>query len=192
MCQLFTTFFPKEYGGDVLSEITCEPYHTCNRDQIIYKGLITNWLSLVSQLAPYTLPEIAPKLKQSAEAAGTQCSGPDNACGIAWHNATWDGITGIEQEMAALSAFANTLVLFQSAPAGGYTPPKKPAPVTADTGGNSTSDPTGGQSGGGEQRPPSPKKVTNGDRAGAAILTVVFTTAWIGMMVWVAYGEFRF
>lgn len=191
MAQLFKTFFPQQYGGNILSEVSCEPYHDCNRDQIIYKGLITNWLSLIAQLAPYTLGEIEPKLKGSAEAAGTQCSGPNNECGIAWHNATWDGTNGIEQEMAALSAFANTLVLYQSAPSGSYTPPSSPAPVTADTGGNSTSNPSGGQSGGGEQNLPTPKKVTAGDRAGAAILTIVFTTTWIGMMVWVAYGEFK-
>ncbi|KAH8703196.1 putative glycosyl hydrolase [Talaromyces proteolyticus] len=191
MGQLFERFFPAEYGSNTLSEISCEPYGTCNRDQIIYKGLITNWLSLVAQLAPYTYGEIEPKMKKSAEAAGTQCSGPNNECGIVWHNTTWDGTDGIEQEMAALSAFANALVFFQYG-SSGYTAPETPAPVTSTTGGNSTSDPSGGMAGGGEQTVPQPKPVNTGDRAGAAILTVIFATAWIGMMVWVAYGEFRF
>lgn len=152
---------------------------------------MANWLSTIALIVPYTYPTILPKLQGSAVAAGKQCSGPDSACGMQWFNATYDGTSAIEQEMSALSIFSNTLVGFTS-PSGtssgsSYQAPDSPAPVTANTGGNSTSNPTGGQSTTGYQ-PPKLKTITTGDRAGAAILTLIFATAWIGMMVWLVLG----
>ena len=133
---------------------------------------MANWLSTIALIVPYTYPTILPKLQGSAVGAGKQCSGPDSACGMQWFNATYDGTSAIEQEMSAMSIFANTLVAFSasgstSGSSSSYTAPDTPAPVTANTGGNSTS---------------------NGDRAGAAILTLVFASAWIGMMVWLVLG----
>jgi mannan endo-1,6-alpha-mannosidase len=109
-----------------------------------------------------------------------------------WFNATYDGTSAIEQEMSAMSIFANTLVGFSvsnssSSSSSSYSSPDTPAPVTANTGGNSTSNPTGGQSNTGYQ-PPKEMNITAGDRAGAAILTLVFASAWIGMMVWLVIG----
>lgn len=153
---------------------------------------MANWLSTIALIVPYTYSTILPKLQGSAVGAGKQCSGPDSACGMQWFNATYDGTSAIEQEMSAMSIFANTLVAFTaSSPASSgsssYSVPETPAPVTADTGGNSTSNPTGGQSNTGYQ-PPKEMNITGGDRAGAAILTLVFASAWIGMMVWLVIG----
>lgn len=149
---------------------------------------MANWLSTIALIAPYTYASILPKLQASAVGAGKQCSGPNSACGMQWFSATYDGTSAIEQEMSAMSIFANALVAFSSSSSGAsYSAPERPAPVTADTGGNSTSDPTGGQSNTGYQ-PPKLKDITGGDRAGAAILTLVFASAWIGMMVWLVMG----
>ncbi|EEA21278.1 hypothetical protein TMatcc_009319 [Talaromyces marneffei ATCC 18224] len=184
----FSQFFPAEYGGNILSEAACDPILTCNRDQVCFKGLMANWLSTIALIAPYTYASILPKLQASAVGAGKQCSGPNSACGMQWFSATYDGTSAIEQEMSAMSIFANALVAFSSSSSGAsYSAPERPAPVTADTGGNSTSDPTGGQSNTGYQ-PPKLKDITGGDRAGAAILTLVFASAWIGMMVWLVMG----
>lgn len=186
----YSEFFPSEYGGNILSEAACDPILTCNRDQVCFKGLMANWLSTIALIAPYTYSTILPKLQASAVGAGAQCSGPNSACGMQWFNTTYDGTSAIEQEMSALSIFSNALVGFSSPAANGgssYSPPESPAPVTADTGGNSTSNPTGGQSSTGYQ-PPKAMKITGGDRAGAAILTLVFASGWIGMMVWLVIG----
>jgi mannan endo-1,6-alpha-mannosidase len=187
MATLFSEFFPKQYGFNILSEVACETVKTCNRDQTIYKGLITGWLSTVSLLAPYTAGEIIPKLKASAVAAGLQCSGNgDSTCGITWFSPTWDGTSGIEQEMAALSVFANTLVAFPASSASSssnYTAPAVPPPVTAATGGNSTSDPGAGGSGQVNYNPPQ-MTIGTGDRIGAALVTAVGGSAWIAIIVW--------
>ncbi|OKL59373.1 hypothetical protein UA08_05053 [Talaromyces atroroseus] len=185
---IWYTFFPQQYGGSILDEVACDPILTCNRDQVCFKGLMANWLSTIALIVPYTYSTIIAKLDGSAVAAGLQCSGPDSACGMQWFNSTYDGTSAIEQEMSALSIFSNTLVGFTSKNAhSSYTPPSPAAPVTADTGGNSTNNPTGGQSTSG-YHPPKLPAITAGDRAGAAILTLVFSCAWIGMMVWLVVG----
>lgn len=191
-------FFPAQYGGNILSEAACDPILTCNRDQVCFKGLMANWLSTIALIVPYTSSIIIPKLQGSAQGAGAQCSGPGSACGMQWFNKTYDGTSAIEQEMSAMSIFSNAMVAFATSdvPASSsgsnsgsssYSAPDAAAPVTANTGGNSTSNPTGGQSGTGYQ-PPKAMNITAGDRAGAAILTLVFASAWIGMMVWLVIG----
>lgn len=153
---------------------------------------MANWLSTIALIVPYTYSTILPKLQGSAVGAGKQCSGPDSACGMQWFSPKYDGTSAIEQEMSAMSIFANTLVAFaapgsSSGGSSSYSAPDDPAPVTANTGGNSTSNPTGGHSSTGYQ-PPKQMSISGGDRAGAAILTLVFASAWIGMMVWLVLG----
>lgn len=151
---------------------------------------MADWLSKTAMLVPEQAGAIIPKLQATAVSAGKQCSGSGNACGMQWYSSTYDGSSGIEQEMSALSIFANTLVSFAtnggSSP--GYTPPSSPGPVTAEDGGNSTSDPGGGQSSGNEYQPPKEKPITGGDRAGAAILTLLFSTSWLAGMAWLVVG----
>jgi mannan endo-1,6-alpha-mannosidase len=189
----FSTFFPSQYGSNTMSEIACETINTCDRNQICFKGFLSSWMATTAQLVPYTEAEILPKLQASAVAAGKQCSGEGNTalCGIQWYNPTWDGTQGLEQQMAALNVFSSNLVAFQ---AGGstsgsssYTPPTKPAPVTASTGGNSTSDPNAGSASGSNFAPP-PRAITTGDRAGAGIVTVIFAGGWLGMIAWMVTG----
>lgn len=143
---------------------------------------MANWLSTIALIVPYTYHTIVTKLSGSAVGAGLQCSGPDSACGMQWYNPTYDGTSGIEQEMSAMSIFANTLVAFASQNASDSV-----GPVTANTGGNSTSNPTGGQGSSGSATPKS-SPITAGDRAGAAIITLIIGSGWIGMMVWLIVG----
>jgi mannan endo-1,6-alpha-mannosidase len=111
---VWSTFFPQQYGGNILDEVACDPILTCNRDQVCFKGLMANWLSTIALIVPYTYNTIMAKLDGSAVAAGLQCSGPNSACGMQWFNSTYDGTSAIEQEMSALSIFSNTLVGFTS------------------------------------------------------------------------------
>jgi mannan endo-1,6-alpha-mannosidase len=193
LAKTFSIFFPSDYGSNIMSEVACETIHTCDRNQICFKGFLSSWLSVTAQLVPYTYGEVLPKLQASAVAAGKQCSGAgDKAhCGIQWYNPTWDGTQGLEQQMAALSVFSSNLVAFQSgggsSGSSSYTPPNKPAPVTSMTGGNSTSNPNAGSN-----SPTSfgqtAKPITTGDRAGAGIVTVVFASSWIAMIAWMVTG----
>ncbi|THC96889.1 hypothetical protein EYZ11_003606 [Aspergillus tanneri] len=67
---------------------------------------------------------------------------------------------------------------------------KEQGPLTADTGGTSKSDPTAGT---GSQDPQDnhklPREIGTADRAGAAIITVVVSVSWIGMMLWMVIGD---
>ena len=156
-----------------MSEFLCEPNELCNNNEILFKGLTSVWLAFTGILIPSTYDTILPKLQGSAEAAAKSCTGNNNnTCGVRWYTNSWDGLSGLEEQMIATSIFSANLITS-----------KKEVPVTSRTGGNSTSNPasgTGSNDGQGQGIP----TITTGDRAGAGILTVAFVTGWIGMMIW--------
>ncbi|EYE93204.1 glycoside hydrolase family 76 protein [Aspergillus ruber CBS 135680] len=165
------TFFPAKYDY-VMSEI-CEPNEVCNNNEILFKGLTSAWLAFASVLVPSTSSQILPKLQSSAEAAAEACTGnSNNTCGVRWYTRTWDGWSGLEEQMSALSVFSSNLITT-----------KDSTPVTSTTGGNSTSNPASGTNDKNAQGQTSPA-VTTGDRAGAGVLTAVFALGWLGMMIW--------
>jgi mannan endo-1,6-alpha-mannosidase len=172
----FQIFFPSKYGSNIMSEVSCEAAANCDRNSICFKGFLSSWLAFTSILAPYTYGEILPKLQASAQAAAKQCSGGSDGehCGIRWYQSTWDGSSGLEEQMAALSVFSSNMIAFM------YTPP-----LTSSTGGNSTSDPNAGLSGSDSATTPGVQTtITTADRAGAGIITAVFLTSWVGMVSW--------
>ncbi|KAH8692804.1 putative glycosyl hydrolase [Talaromyces proteolyticus] len=174
----YSTFFPAQYGSNTMAEIGCDPWKQCDRDQLCFKGLLASWLSTIALIAPYTQPDIFEKLMASAVGAGQGCT--DTQCGQQWYAQQWDGTSGIEQDMSALSVFANALAAF---PYNGTA-----GPVSADNGGNSTANPTGGGSSGETQISPL-KAITGGDRAGAAILTLIFCGGWIAAVTWLVRAD---
>ena len=89
-----------------------------------------------------------------------------------WYKDGFDGFGGIGPQMSAL----NTVVVLNA-------PHAKP-PVTNATGGTSSGNPTLGT--GDDQRriPVELTKATAGDKAGAAILTIIVATAWCGAGWW--------
>lgn len=60
-------------------------------------------------------------------------------------------------------------------------------PVTADTGGNSTSNPNAGE-GGDDSSSHSFAPISTGDKAGASILTLIFVFGWVGAMGFMLLG----
>lgn len=69
------------------------------------------------RLAPFTAATISPLLKSSAAAAALQCSGGNDGtqCGHRWTmGSTWDGTTGVGQQMDALEVISGLLI--QAAP----------------------------------------------------------------------------
>ncbi|CEL03842.1 Putative Endo mannanase, GH76 family [Aspergillus calidoustus] len=176
--KLLDTFFPDQYGGGkVFAEFLCEAKELCNYNEILFKGIVSSWLTFVSLIVPETYDQIYPKLQTSAQAAALSCSGMDNnTCGVRWYESKWDGWVGMEEQIIATDILSSVLVS-----------EKKVAPLSSTTGGNSTSNPNAGTSTGSNDNN-SEKPITAGDKAGAAILTVTFVTLWGGLMAWMVLG----
>lgn len=160
-----------------MTEITCEAIKKCDRNQITFKAYYAEWLSLVSTIFPETTDQIIPKLKSSAVAATKGCTGGSSKslCGITWYTQSFDGLDGLEQQMAVLGVLNAIL-----------TPFKKSAPYTADTGGTSKSNPSAGTNH--TDTIPVLNHITTGDRAGAGVLTVIFVTGWALGITWMIRG----
>lgn len=135
---------------------------THSTDGLTFKSFSLRWLTIAAQLVPSLSSKIEPYLKASAAGAAGQCDGGDSgsACGYDWTSTTWDGTTGVGQQMSALAAVSSHLIQLEGLG----------APLTLATGATSKSDPSAGTgSDSGELRP-----ITTADRAGAGILTVIF------------------
>ncbi|KAL4889999.1 glycoside hydrolase [Aspergillus ambiguus] len=177
----FSQFFPKQFGGNVMSEISCEPNMMCDRNQDCFKGFLASWLTFITTIVPYTEGQILPKIQASAEAAAKQCSGGSqkSKCGRRWHQPTWDGTTSLEEDMSALSVFSSNMIKFKKGDI---------APYTANSGGKSESNPTAGTGSGDDQNDTKPEPITTADRAGASILTILFVCGWVAAVTWLVYG----
>jgi mannan endo-1,6-alpha-mannosidase len=96
-----TQFFPEKYGGKIMSEIECEPAINCDNNQTSFKAYLSRWMAVTSVLAPFLTDEIMPKLQASAVGAAGQCDGGANGrlCGMQWFSTTWDGSSGVGQQV---------------------------------------------------------------------------------------------
>ncbi|KAB5566054.1 putative dfg5 protein [Coniochaeta sp. 2T2.1] len=163
-------FFP----GGVAVETSCEQAETqqCTTDMLSFKGYSHRFLSQTTQMAPIVHDTIMAVLRTSAQAAVKSCNA-DGTCGFKWTTGTYDGVTGAGQEMNALGALLSMLVDDKAVS----------LPFTNSTGGTSLGNP---EAGGDPDvlQPQSP--VTQGDRAGAGILTALVLVGMGTMMVWIS------
>ncbi|KAI0172532.1 glycoside hydrolase family 76 protein [Hypoxylon sp. FL1284] len=160
-------FYGNDTNDKIMIEIACEPVNLCDTDELSFKAYLSRWMAATTKWAPWTFDRIKTLLGNSAVAAANQCIGGDNHrfCGLKWANNSgrWDGTTGVGQQMAALEVvLANSIR-------------EAEAPVTNDTGGTSVGNPSAGGSDDGRIDPIGRYfgPVTAGDRAGAAICTLV-------------------
>lgn len=170
-------FFPKE----IAKEYQCEDSITCNRDMVTFKGYLHRWLAQTTTIIPSLADKLRPILRKSAEAAIKQCTGGTSgrACGLRWESGKYfdpradkDATSGAGEAMNVLAAVSALLV-----------DQEDKAPVTNASGGTSAGDPNAGShSRSGLPDPPRP--MTTGDRAGAAILTIVILASAVGTFVW--------
>ncbi|KAG9247757.1 glycosyl hydrolase family 76-domain-containing protein [Calycina marina] len=165
-------FFP----NGIAYEVACEPQLTCTTDMFSFKAYLLRWMATTAILAPYTADQILPVLRTSAVAAAKQCTGGTNqrACGLSWASGTFDGETGVGQEMATLAAmFVNLQALETIVP-----------PLTNATGGTSQGNVNAGVNVNNDLTTTTP--ATTADRAGAGIVTTIVLVSVSGMFGWMS------
>ncbi|KIW17659.1 hypothetical protein PV08_04854 [Exophiala spinifera] len=172
----YSLFFPQEFGGNIMYELECEKSLNCDQDQKSFKAYLARWMAVTSVLVPSTAATIKPKLAASAAGAAGQCDGGSDGrtCGLQWTTATWDGTSGVGQQMAALSVMGSNLMT------------ENMRPLTLRTGATSKSDPNAGV-----DAPSNPaatrEPITTADKAGAGILTVLVICVMVGGSAWLVY-----
>lgn len=171
---------PKGSPGTIMSEVACEPVRLCNLDQTSFKAYLTRWLAVTTQWAPHTADLIIPLLKTSAVAATSKCTAGANGrmCSLFWLEDEFSGNITVGQQMAALEITLSCMI------------ESRPAPLTGDNGGTSKGDPSAGSEDIGRTEPQRDwKKITSGDKAGAAILTALVLGMLIAGMIWMFTDE---
>ncbi|KAI2470257.1 glycoside hydrolase family 76 protein [Annulohypoxylon bovei var. microspora] len=171
-----TGFF---FDDGIVVERPCESFNSCDYDQQSFKGYLMRWMASASQMAPYTFDTLMPLVQSSATAAAQQCSGSPaateykgpagTACGFKWTaKATYDGLSGVGEQMSALSALQYTLVKKQAVK----------APVTADTGGTSVGNVNAGRPV--NEYMPTIAEITTGEKVAAGFLTTAIAFSVVG------------
>ncbi|KAK5991121.1 Mannan endo-1,6-alpha-mannosidase DCW1 [Cladobotryum mycophilum] len=167
--------------NNIMTEVACEPVNLCNLDQQSFKAYLSRWLANVTKWAPYTYDTLMPLLRASAVAAAKQCVGGDNGrmCGLVWNKNKYDGSTGVGQQMAAMEVTLSLMIK------------DRHAPVTDQSGGTSKGDPGGGGADIGRTTPNGPqyKKITGGDRFGAAVITLIVLGSALLGLIWLFLDE---
>jgi len=128
--------------NQVMFEPPCEPTNGCTTDDYSFKGYALKWMALTTQMMSSTYELMYPYLLATAKAAAAQCTGTaaasegfeltSIACGFEWTTGTYDGTSGVGQQMSALQAVMTMLLS------------SWPSPLTTADGGTSTGDASGG------------------------------------------------
>lgn len=172
--KIFLQSKAKANGHDT-TEVACESTGKCNNDEMSFKAYLSRWMAATTKMAPFTYDAIMTKLKTSAAAAASQCIGGTNGrtCGVLWTaGATWDGTTGVGQQMSALEVIQSNLIS------------EVDAPVTNSTGGTSVGDPNAGSTSDTTAADLTRSPVTTGDRVGAGFLTTFILAGVVGGCWW--------
>ncbi len=149
----------------------------CNADQHSFKGYMHRSLATAAVVAPFTRDTILQTLRSSTVGAVSSCQS-DGSCGFRWNTGSYDGDVSAPagQQMSALAALSTMLIKQQRVLNG---------PLTNTSGGTSQGDPNAGQK---FQELTPLRDVTAGDKAGAAIVTVVVLASFLGSVVWMGLG----
>ncbi|KGQ01919.1 hypothetical protein PAAG_11309 [Paracoccidioides lutzii Pb01] len=165
-------FFFKE--TNIMFEVPWEPNGKWEKDQRSFKAYLARWMAATTQVAPFTAEQLMPKLQASALAAAKVCTGSTvgQQCPLKWTTETFEGETGLGEQMAALEVIQSNLIS------------KTPPPLTNLTGGTSPGDPNAGLQRGHQTPDIATRKITAGDRAGAVILTVLLILVLLVSPYW--------
>ena len=88
-------------------------------DQLSFKAYLSRWLGQTAALVPSAKAQIQPLIHASAEGAIASCNGGPNqdTCGIQWPTMTYDGTTGVGQQMSAMEVVQARLAIDKPLPA---------------------------------------------------------------------------
>ncbi|KAF2628737.1 glycoside hydrolase family 76 protein [Macroventuria anomochaeta] len=112
-------FFSPETKDNIMYEWACETGksgRTCNLDQQSFKAYLSRFMAKTAAVAPFTKDTITKYLTASAVGAAKSCSGGDDkaTCGSKWYTGSWDGTSGVGQQLAALEVTQALLSLKQN------------------------------------------------------------------------------
>ena len=170
-------FFPR---NEIMVESGCEPYNSCTTDGLTFKSFTLRWLALCAELVPDTASTIWPYIQASAAGAAGQCDGGDDGtqCGYHWTTTTYDGLTGVGQEMSALAAIQANMITVESLS----------GPLTLDTGATSKQNPAANADDNEHKITPL-APITTADKAGAWILTLIVIACVSAGTYWLIFIE---
>lgn len=163
-------------------EIACESQGTCDDEQPSFKAHLSGWMAATTQIAPFSQNFINPKLHDSAQGAAGQCSGGANGatCGRTWNSTTWDGKSGVGEQMSALSVIQANLIN------------KVTPPGTAASESTSKGNPSAGPPGGGTASQPAGPSATGksaaSNKAGAGTVTAMRVGWLVAGLGWMDFG----
>jgi mannan endo-1,6-alpha-mannosidase len=169
------------FKDGIMFEESCEDVNTigtCDTDQLSFKAYLSRWMAATTKIAPFTSSYILPLLATSATAAAAQCDGGSNGvtCGEHWtDNSTWDGTSGLGQQMSALSVIQSNLIQMA------------PELVTNTTGGTSIGNAAAG-SGSSDDSVTAITPATGADKAGAGFLTALLLAGVLGGVAFMVMG----
>jgi mannan endo-1,6-alpha-mannosidase len=149
-----------------------------------YKAYLVRWMAAATKVAPFIFEPVVAVLKTSAAAAvKNQCVGSPadhpngRMCGLSWSKTTWDGTSGVGQQMAVLEVVQSNLIQ------------QAKSPVTNKTGGTSQGDPNAGINDPSAQDPTATKGTTKGDKVGAGFLTAFVVCIVLGGLAWLSMPD---
>jgi mannan endo-1,6-alpha-mannosidase len=128
-----TLFFGAfENSTDIMYEWACETGASgrhCNLDQQSFKAYLSRFIAKTALLAPFTKDKITKYLTASAVGAAKACSGGDDGmtCGSKWYTGSWDGSSGVGQQLSALEV-TQALLMIKNAAEPSTTPTSSSAP----------------------------------------------------------------
>lgn len=112
-------FFSAVEKDNIMYEWACETGvsgRTCNLDQQSFKAYLSRFMAKTAAVAPFTKDTITKYLTASAVGAAKSCTGGDDkaTCGSKWYTGSWDGLSGVGQQLAALEVTQALLSLKQN------------------------------------------------------------------------------
>lgn len=169
-----SSVFFSDNPQNVMMEVACESNGMCDTDQQSFKGYLARWMAASIKVAPFVESWVMPRLQASAKAAVATCNGGSdgNQCGLEWTKQTYDGLTGVGEQLAVLEVVQSNLIMTVA------------GPVTNSTGGTSKGNPAAG--GSTSSNPITFTTVTGADKAGAGIITTLVLVGMFGGAWWMA------
>jgi mannan endo-1,6-alpha-mannosidase len=112
-------FFSPQNQDNIMYEWACETGESgrkCNLDQQSFKAYLSRFMAQTAAVAPFTKDTITKYLTASAVGAAKSCSGGDDkaTCGSKWYTGSWDGTSGVGQQLSALEVTKSLLSLMQN------------------------------------------------------------------------------